>query len=193
MAKKHHKISDLRLNIMRHGLALAQEKDWNLVSLQDIARAAKMNLSDLRDVIDDKNDILMIFSRWLDGQVLANIPAYKESETTCRERLFDLLMDRFDLLNDHRAAILSILSSFCQEPGQMMVGMPHIARSMRWMCDGAGIDLSGVRGELKLAGVSVIYISALRVWQKDESPDLSKTMAALDKYLTRAEDFIARF
>ena len=46
---------------------------------------------------------------------------------------------------------------------------------------------SGLRGAFRIEGLGAIYGAAMRVWLKDETDDLSKTMAELDKRLGQAE------
>jgi hypothetical protein len=58
---------------------------------------------------------------------------------------------------------------------------------MAWMMEAAGLSTSGVRGALRLIGITAVYMNVLRQWMNDETPDLSETMAALDKSLTHAE------
>jgi hypothetical protein len=58
---------------------------------------------------------------------------------------------------------------------------------MGWMLEGAGIAARGPRGRLRRKGLLGVWLWTLRVWQRDDSEDLSATMAALDQALARAE------
>jgi hypothetical protein len=51
----------------------------------------------------------------------------------------------------------------------------------------AGISASGLKGALRLKGLLAIYLAGLRAFASDESDDLSKTMAEIDKRLGQAE------
>jgi hypothetical protein len=104
-----------------------------------------------------------------------------------RDRLFDILMERFDLANQDRAALTSILHSFKTDPKQMVISLPHLGLSMSRMCELAEIDTQGLRGALRVMGLMGAYVWVLRTWLQDDSPDLSKTMSALDKTLSRLE------
>ena len=42
-------------------------------------------------------------------------------------------------------------------------------------------------GVMRIKGLSLIYLAALRVWLKDDTQDFSRTMAQIDKNLKRAE------
>ena len=60
-------------------------------------------------------------------------------------------------------------------------------RSMAWMLEGAGISARGPLGRLRTRGLLVVWLAGVRAWRHDTSEDLSATMAALDRALTRAE------
>ena len=63
---------------------------------------------------------------------------------------------------------------------------------MSWMLEAAGIETAGIKGAVKVIGLTGIYLKTLRVWCDDESPDMGKTMAALDKNLGQAEEWAGR-
>ena len=52
--------------------------------------------------------------------------------------------------------------------------------------EGAGVPASGVSGGLRVHGLLAVWLYALRAWEQDDSPDLSSTMAAVDRGLDRA-------
>lgn len=184
MAKRQQK--DAKVKIIEAALGLAAEKGWAHVTLGDIAKANKLPLAALHEHFEDKADILAGFSRMVDGRVLAGV-GDTDPETSPRDRLFDILMERFDVLNEYRSGLVSVLDSFKSDPKQFVIGLPHVCKSMNWMLEAAGMDTLGLRGAARLAGLSGIYIKTLRIWAGDESIDLGKTMAALDKDLSRAE------
>lgn len=178
--------TDTKTVIVLAALKEAELLGWDKVTLADIAAAAGMNLAELHDHIEDKFDILAALGRMIDRKVLEGLSPANPEESG-RDRLFDILMERFDALNEHRAGIVSILKSFTLDPKQAIISFPHLCRSMCWMLESAGMSTYGVKGALKVAGLSAIYLNVLRIWMKDDSADLAKTMAALDKDLGRAE------
>ena len=56
-----------------------------------------------------------------------------------------------------------------------------------WMLEAAGIGSGGLAGRMRAAGLAVVYARAFRAWLEDDSADLGKTMAALDRGLAQAE------
>lgn len=177
---------DIKLQIVQAALDLAVEKGWAATTLRDIAARCDLSLPQLHDVVEDKVDILSLLGRVIDRRVLDEIDE-PDPEISPRDRLFDILMERYDILNDYREGIIAILSSFQCDPKQAVISLPHLARSMTWMLEAAGMETGGIRGAIKVAGLTGVYLKVLHSWKSDDSPDLSKTMASLDKALGRAE------
>ncbi len=169
-------------------LALAAEKGWASTGMADIAKKAKLKLADLHELFEDKGDILAAYHRRVDRRVLEAFDG--EGGGNPRDALFDIIMERFDILNDDRAALMSILQSFCTDPKEAVIAFPHLGRSMAWMCEAAGIETGGIKGAARITGLGIVYLAVLRVWKDDDSRDMSKTMAALDRYLDRGESII---
>jgi len=48
-------------------------------------------------------------------------------------------------------------------------------------------DRDGIRGAFATRLACAAYLSAMRTWLRDDSPDLARTMAALDARLRRIE------
>jgi AcrR family transcriptional regulator len=166
-------------------LALATERGWREVTLAQIAEAAGLALAELHPRFGSKQALLDGFSRRVDATVLAEpAPAGEES---ARDRLFDVLMRRFDALQPHRLALGNILQDQMRSPGEALCSLAQLGRSMAWMLAAAGISTEGWRGILRLKGLAAIYLATLRVFLRDDSADLARTMAALDGYLRRAE------
>ncbi len=181
------KNKDIKQKIINSALNLAVEQGWEYTTLRDIAEDCEISAAQIYDVVDSKNDILSILGRIIDKQIIGNIEINADDSAGARERLFDIMMDRYDALNDYRDGLIAIFESFKYDPKQMVICAPHLCRSMNLMLEISGVETAGIKGAIKVAGLTGIYIKVLRVWAKDESEDLSKTMAALDKALDRAE------
>lgn len=165
-------------------LALAAEKGWRHVSVPAAARAAGLDLARARERFAGRGAILLRLGRLADQAALAAAPA---EEGSVKDRLFDLLMRRIDVLQAHRAGVLALLHGLPSEPPTALLLACATRRSMRWMLEAAGVSARGARGELRVKGLVLVWLWAVRAWQNDESADLSATMAALDVALGRAE------
>ncbi len=183
---KSTKDVQIKDKIIDSALKLAVLHGWGSVTLREIAVDADLSIAELYAHIDHKDDILVLLGKVIDRQVLENMDT-PDDTANIRDRLFDIMMERYDVLNDYRDGIIAMFDDFKCDPKQIVIGMPYLCRSMSWMLESCGIETSGVKGALKIAGLSGIYVKVLGTWAEDESPDLSKTMSALDKALDKAE------
>jgi ubiquinone biosynthesis protein COQ9 len=162
---------------------LAAQRGWARVNVAAAAREASLPLDQARMRFPARAVVLIRFGRMADQAALAEAPA----DGSIRDKLFDLLMRRFDTLQAHRAGVLALLRALPSEPPSALLLACATRRSMRWMLEAAGCTARGLRGELRVRGLVAVWLWTLRAWQRDESADLSATMAALDAVLRRAE------
>ena len=155
---------------------------WRETTLVEAARDAGLELSRVRERFSGKTAVLLRFGVEADRAVLAAAP----TEGLPREKLFDLLMSRFDQLQQHRGGILALMQSLRTDPGTAAMLWGGTLRSMRWLLDAAGVPSGGVVGALRVHGLAAVWAYALRAWETDEGADLPSTMAAVDRGLDRA-------
>lgn len=175
---------DAVARIIDAALRLAARDGWRATSLAAIAAEAGVGLAELYDAFENKAAILAGLIRQADRAVLAT--AEKASADSPRDRLFDVIMRRFDALQPYRAGIAAIAAA-APDPLAGLQLLEPIGRSMRWMLEAAAIGSTGLAGRLRVAGLALIYTRAFRVWLADDSLDLGKTMAAVDRGLAQAE------
>ena len=161
----------------------AAELGWRRVSMAGAARAAGLDLPRARARFPGRTTLLIRFGRIADQAALAGAP----TEGTVRDRLFDMIMRRIDLFQAHRAGVLALFRALPCEPPLAVLLACATKRSMRWLLQAADVDTSGLRGELTVRGLGAVWLWTLRAWERDDSADLSATMAALDTALRRAD------
>lgn len=170
-------------HVVEIALNLAAEKGWRDLALADIARAAGLSLAQLYGLYRSKQAILDAYLRSVDRAVLEETGG---PEGSVKDRLFDVLMRRLDKLEPHKAGLARIGEDQLRDPLAVACGVGRLDRSMAAMLEAAGLSSGGLRGLIRTKGLEAVYLSALRTWFRDDSADKSKTMAALDKALTRA-------
>jgi AcrR family transcriptional regulator len=172
-------------------LTLLAEKPFEKIGVAAVAARAGLSLADVRAEFGSTFDMLAAFARSTDQNVLAALDKDVE-ESTPRDRLFDVLMRRFETLRHHRGALRSLARSARRDPG-LALGLNKLAvRSQQWMLAAAGIDSAGAMGHARAQTLALLYARAMRTFLDDDNPDLARTMAALDREMATAESF-ARF
>lgn len=122
----------------------------------------------------------------VDQQTFARVAAVDDASSV-RDRLFDVLMKRFDALQTNRDAMKALVEAAMRNPGLAAALAARGSRSMAATLAAAGLSARGPFGCARTAGLQAVYLSALRHWLRDDSADMAKTMAALDKALNWAE------
>ena len=177
--------------IIDAALKLAASRGWTGLSLADIAKSARVGLPVLSGLFYSKNDILAAFSRRIDAEVLKAAAAEDLADEAARDRLFDVLMMRFDALTPHKPALKRIARDLRRDPVAAAGLMRVMLQSLGWMLEAAGIDSSGLRGALRVRGVALVWGAAFRVWL-EYGDDQARTMAELDGRLRSGEAFLER-
>jgi AcrR family transcriptional regulator len=178
--------------VIAAALRLAAERGWHKVSLRDIAEGSGLGDAELRRRYACKMAVLLSHAQAIERQAAALEPPF-DAEDSPRDRLFELLMQRIDLLKPHQAAIAAILRDLPRDPVGVIAAAPEIMRLMAGILEAAGLPARGPFGLLRGKGLALIWFATLRVWATDESPDHARTMAALDGYLRRVEPWAGRF
>ena len=79
-----------------------------------------------------------------------------------------------------------------RDPSSALAINQTVMGSMRFMLEAAGIEVDGgAAGTIKLQGLAFAWARVVGVWLDDDDPGLSKTMAELDRELTRGERAVA--
>lgn len=181
-----------RDRVVEAAMALAAERPWDEIELTDIAARAEMTLADLRDVVPSKGAILGLFTRLIDHRVLSGMTSNDLAGEPAKERIFDVLMRRFDALAPYRAALKSILPALRRDPLALLAMNQAACNSMRYMLAGAGVSTEDHLAPIKIQGLAVTFARNLEVWLHDDDPGLARTMARLDRDLKRGGQLLAR-
>jgi AcrR family transcriptional regulator len=167
-------------------MALLAEQPLERIGFADIATRAGVSLAQLRDAFGSTLAILAAHVKAVDRKVLAEHDADMAEEPP-RERLFDVLMRRLEVLAPHKQAMRSLMRSATWNPPLALALNGLAVQSQQWMLTAADIGAAGPKGMLRAQGLALLYANVLRVWVDDEDPGLARTMAALDRALARGQ------
>jgi hypothetical protein len=179
-----------RSKAVRAALELAQQRDWGEIGLIDIAKQAGLDLADLRAEFSCKSGILRAFQAEVDAEVLAKAKQ-AGADQSVRDRLFDLMMTRFEVMAPYKPALKRIACYLRCRPGEASMLACSSLASQYWMLAGAGAKLDGAQAAMRVAGLATVYGRVFQVWLEDPSPSLDRTMAALDRALSNGERMLA--
>ena len=167
-------------------LAEAAAVGWRQLTLDGIAARADIALGEVLLRFPTRAHVIARFIARIDERLLSGIKGIDPADSA-RDRLFDVLMRRFDLLDQSRDGVRAVISGLWRDPISGVMLACQVERSCALMLGAAGISAEGVRGWLRVQGLKGVLAAALRAWLTDDSEDMTKTMAALDRALDRAE------
>lgn len=169
-------------------LNLLDDKPIEQIGFAEIAEGSGLTLAQLRNEFPSTLAILAAHVKSVDRAVL-NEDFDDVEQEPARERLFDVLMRRLEILAPHREAVRSLVRSARRNPPLALALNGLAVRSQQWMLTAAGIGASGPRGMLRAQGLAALFGGVLRTWIHDDDPGLARTMAALDRALARGQRF----
>jgi AcrR family transcriptional regulator len=167
-------------------MAILAEKRFEEVGFAEIARRAGVSLSEVRAKHASKIEMLAAYMRDVDRAVLDGIDPGLADEPA-RERLFDVLMRRLDILAANKAAVKSLRQSVAFNPGLTLAVNSLATRSMQWMLTAADISATGPKGMIRAQGLTFLFTSVLRTWINDDDPGQARTLAALDRAMSSGQ------
>jgi hypothetical protein len=180
----------LRRDLARAALSLAASGSWRELTLTKLADAANRPVSDYYGAsIGEAVDCV---EEAFDRAIGDNLDKLDDSQSV-RDRLFELIMRRFEAMEPHRAAVLAMEQGQDRDPTLMAAAHQRHVRCARWVLAIAGLEADGMTGQARAQGLGVIIGQARAAWRGDSAGDFAKTMASLDRNLRRAEEMFGRW
>ena len=177
--------ADSEIRIVAATRELLEQGGLGALRLPDLAARAGLDLAALHRLAPSPLAALRLAMRHIDGIVLADGAA--EPSDPPRDRLFDVMMRRYDALVPWREALRRMARTLPPDP-VLGVGLAlAIERSMAAMLEAAGISSGSLAGAMRVRGLCLIHADVLRAFLDDDTPDLAPTMKALDGRLRQAE------
>ena len=170
-------------------LIVLDNKSWNSIKLEEIYKKSKINKKKLQRKINNKLDLLRNINRYFDLQLTNNSETVYQSSH--KDMIFEVMMMRFDILQNYRTSIIRIFNFFKRKPQELLLLLPSFIESMIVITRIAKIPISGLKGNLKIKGLLIIYFLSFLVWTKDNCKSLEKTMKSLDNYLNNAGSLLS--
>jgi ubiquinone biosynthesis protein COQ9 len=170
-------------------LDMVATNGWSAITRDAVALQAGMAVSEVYGLCPDRGQLLDAYARRVD--VAACVDAQAGSDPAARyDELLDILMRRFETLQVHRDAVVRLVREVPGDPKTLLARLPQSQRSFTFLASAAGYPDKGLPGVIFAKALSVVWLATQRDWLRDNTPDLSVTMASLDRNLTRAIDLV---
>ncbi len=172
--------------IIDAGLDEAALSGWRNTTMDAIASRAGVDLGETLMLVPTKAHFALRLLDRADALTMLDVKEV-DGDDTPRDRLFEIMMRRFDVLNAHREGYRAVIAGTMRDPSAAPLALCRLRRSLSMILAAAGISPDGLIGLLRIKGLAAVGAYTLRAWVKDDSVDLAKTMAALDRALAQAE------
>jgi AcrR family transcriptional regulator len=175
-------------------LRIAAAEGWRAATLDRIADEAGITLEELQDMFPSRAALLDAFIADIDHDMLGRAEE-SNSDGSARDRLFDVVMARYDALRPYRDAFNAIARGALRDPVTAWTLAWTTRRSAEWILAAAGVGHTGIEGEVKIQCIGALLATTLPTFARDETEDMASTMAAVDRAirtLERAQDWLRR-
>lgn len=158
------------------------------VSYTMLAQTLNMDENSLREVFPKHTDFLKALHGEIESTLLEE---FQEDlpEMSLKDKLFDLLMRRIEVLDPYRQGVSRFIRDGENIPPDLKL-LPILATIVPLMMQGMENSLRSINSEEQVwrkknraFALLIVYLLVLHTWAEDETSDLSSTMHALDKYL----------
>lgn len=163
---------------------------WAAARIDAVAAVAGVSTGEVAAAYPDRWTALRAYGLRLDRVALAE--AGGDPAASVRDRLFAMLMERFDAAQPQRAAAAALADAARRDPGLAAFMLATLPMSVARLADAAGVATGGLLGPLRVQALTALMLSVARVWLGDDSADPGQTMKALDERLAQAETWARR-
>ena len=174
MTNKEKRIAHQTLNVLI-------KKSWRALNFEEVVK----NNRDIN--MKSKIDLLKNINRYVDDALIVKMKKLEISST--KDMLFEVLMARFDILQQNRKSFLTIYKGFKSSPQYFIQLLPSFLESMIITAELARYNVNGLKGSIRLKGLMMVYFATFFQWLEDQTTSLERTMTQLDKNLDQAEKF----
>lgn len=178
-----------KIELIKISFKLIDHYGWINFTLEKLAKKKSMDLKNLKLIFRSKVQILIDFSKLIDEQVQKNIDIEELKENDVKDNLFELLMMRFEKLNPYKKTLRVLVNDLRYDPVSLKIFSKKIFETMDFYMELSNAKSTYVLDVVKSNVFFLIYLYCFQIWLKDNTKEMSPTMAEVDKLLTYAETY----
>ena len=186
---KSKSIDDIRRDIGEAMIDALTRHDLSAIDAEMLAAETGHDLAVIKRLFPDMTLAVEQGLRDLDDGVLAQLAEDFEADADAhpREKILEGLIARYEAYAPYKPVIKALNKASVSNP--MLAGLliTRLNMTSKVILELSGVDTAGLKGMLRVKGLSGVALSCQRDWFKDESADLSVTIRALDARLKQAE------
>jgi len=177
-----------KFKIIEESFLFIEKIGWEEFSIEKFAEKYKYKISEVKNFIGNKNDLLIEFSKMIDEKVELNIDLEEFENSNVKDNIFELIMMRFDAMTPFKSGLKKIIKEI-KNPIILKDISQNILASMDFYLEFSNAYDDSIFDIIKKKSLFLIYSFCFKAWLNDDSKELSKTMSELDRLLNYAENF----
>ena len=171
--------------------AALTHQDYLQIRLSALADAA--GISNLQAVLaaGSVERVLLGALQEMDDDILAQCAEDfgDDVQANVHEKLLEGLTQRLEAYADKRTGLDSIFKACPRQPALAMQLFSNLYSFVDRLLILCGDDEEGLKKMARIHGICGVVLKASTAWQRDDSPDLSKTIKVLDQDLKKAAEW----
>lgn len=183
------KPTGLHSKIIEATLEVLTQTSWDVLTMEELAAKLSITPIQLYAHFPTRCDLLKGIVQFIDDKMLE---LYQEGneDLTLQEKLFDIIMCRFEVMETYKKSLKNIILTIWRDPISFPSGVFSGLHSMGIILGAVGVPIEGIKGKLNIKILSFFYLYTLKFWFDDETQDMAKTLAHVDKGLKNIIDFL---
>ena len=177
-----------KFKIIEESFLLIDKIGWEEFSIQKFVDINKYKITEVKNFINSKNDLLVEFSKMIDQKVELNIDIDEFENNSIKDNIFELIMMRFDAMTPFKGGLKKVINEI-KSPLILKEISQNILESMDFYLEFSNAYDGTIFDIIKKKSLFIIYSYCFKAWLNDDSQELSKTMSELDRLLDYAEKF----
>ena len=171
------------------GFNLINDIGWEQFSIENLSTKEKIPLNKLKVYFKCKYSIVEKFSRMIDKNIESKLRVNDFKDSSKKDILFELIMMRFDEMEEFKSSLARVLDASKKNPILISIITQNVMNTMDFFLELSNSYNNYAFDALKKYFLFLIYSITFKTWLTDNTEDLSKTMAELDRLLSTAENF----
>ena len=170
-------------------LELLLKKDFHEIEIIEIQKKTRVSLKKFFQLFKTKEEIMISFFKRID-QILEKKIKKINLGNNIKDNLFEICMTRLDLLDPYKKNLHNFYLSFQKKPNLFIKLYKSFFISMENNLRLSQINLEPIKKNLKVFMFSILYLSIIYEWLKENSNNNEKVMATLDYRLSLIENIL---
>ena len=173
--------------ILKKAFQIIEREGWEKFSLLNLSKEEKIEQKKVRLYFKNKDEVIDKFSIMIDSKVESKINFNDFKISSKKDNLFELIMIRLEEMQTYKIALIKIIDSAKKKPFLLSKISNNVMNTLDFYLELTSCYDNSAIDFFKKPTLFFIYSFTFNTWLKDETDDLSKTMAELDRLLTLSE------